>query len=753
MTGKTIERRRFNIIAPVVETAKKYGPWALCGMVLELGCSEYTAAPSASALTVGLDKGKWAGALAGGFFGAMLKGIPQGLYGVAGLSIALAARLIPDVGNVYIRAAIRGFCAALACFVPRSAVVDEPSELLGAVIAAAAAGIFAACVCILSERTTTRGFDIGIAGDCAAAAAVTGLAFMALGSLDYPIANVGRMVFAAMLLILSARRGPAYTALFGFPAVFGLCAAGAEIGSTAAVTASAVLISGVFAKHGKLTRAVGFVLLSCLGMLLGGIDEGSWRAVAEAAAAAVVFAFAPIEKIRSESSDFSDSNVAMMLRERLNFAADAIGGISAGLNAASESLDRRYALTIRQAAENAAERACRSCPKSMTCWGETYEMFRAEFERMTDMARRGEELSAESMSKQCAEICDTPALCAQAVEKEYRRYLAATADEARIAEMRRLYTDWLSGVRDILKGLGSAGASSRPAGKSHSAEKRISRLLRESGMCGAECYISLDRQGRLCLEAYGSKEPKVDAKYLGGLMSETLGRELCDPEISFSGGRCRLTAQEKRALSASIGAFQFCRESNRVCGDCYESFTDAQGALYIVLSDGMGSGSRARVDSALACSVLSRLIKSGIPLSAALETVNTSLMLKSADESFATLDICRIDLNSGECAVYKAGAATTYIKCSDRLIRASLSSSPAGTGGHITVPAQQFHVGAGDVILMMTDGCVTDEIWLARELSRKSTPKELSERIARAARAAENGKRDDISVIAVAVSA
>ena len=232
-----------------------------------------------------------------------------------------------------------------------------------------------------------------------------------------------------------------------------------------------------------------------------------------------------------------------------------------------------------------------------------------------------------------------------------------------------------------------------------------------------------------------------------------LGRELEKPEISFSGGRCRLVAGERQALHADIGAFQFCREQNRVCGDCYESFSDGKGALYIVLSDGMGSGSRARVDSALACSVLSRLIKSGIPLTAALETVNTSLMVKSADESFATLDICKIDLNSGECAVYKAGAATTYIKSADRLIRASLSSPPAGAGGHLTVPAQQFKVSAGDVIVMMTDGCAPDEVWLSRELSKRSSAKELSERIARAARSAENGRRDDISVIAVSVSA
>ena len=150
--------------------------------------------------------------------------------------------------------------------------------------------------------------------------------------------------------------------------------------------------------------------------------------------------------------------------------------------------------------------------------------------------------------------------------------------------------------------------------------------------------------------------------------------------------------------------------------------------------------------------MLSKLLKSGLALSVALETVNTVLMVKSPDESFATLDICRIDLNSGECVVYKAGAATTYIKSGDRLIRATLSSPPVGTGGKLTLPAQKFSLSVGDVIIMTSDGAIIDEEWLSHELSSEHSPKELSERVARACRSHENGRDDDISVIAVTVN-
>ena len=335
------------------------------------------------------------------------------------------------------------------------------------------------------------------------------------------------------------------------------------------------------------------------------------------------------------------------------------------------------------------------------------------------------------------------------VEAAYERYRAAAADERRIRELRRIYTEQLASVHDILEDMGYSAA--RGGGKNRTAEKRAEKVLKDCGLKEPTAFISRDKRGRMLLEAYGSGELRTEREYLGGLLINALGRELELPEVSGSGDRVRVTTTERTQFSAEIGTFQLCKGKNRVCGDCYDSFTDPSGRLYVVLSDGMGSGSRARIDSALACSMMSKLLKSGISLGAALETVNTSLMVKFADESFATLDICRIDLNTGECMVFKAGASTTYIKCADKLVRASLSSAPAGTGGRLTVPAQRFNVGNGDVIIMTTDGASVDEAWLSRELSNRIGPQELSEKIARAARSAENGREDDISVIAVAV--
>lgn len=737
-----------------------YVGWFLSALLMELGSSALSAAPPGAALAAGLSGIPSLCAMAGGALGALLRGFPAGFAGLGAVGIVLAARLIPDLGKPKLRAAERAAASFVAVFFSRVAEAANASELLSVIVAAASAGAFSLCVCVLSEayRGTRRDRIQSLTPKNAALGgiALAGV-FMALGALDYTYINIGRAVLGTAALALSARRsgGLAATA----PMLCGICmASGGEAAAGAAVIAASALASVIFAKRGKAVRAAGYVFMSAAGMLVTGVDEGGFRILIEAIVSGTLFAVLPSQDTfitgGSASGTFADKGIAAMIHERLNFAADAIAGIGSGISAAAEVLDKKYSqsadITIN-VADRAADRVCRSCPNSMTCWGGRYELFRKEFGRLVMQLRTGFELTEFSLSSDCAELCVNPVGVVKAISAEYSRYVSAMADERRVRELRRIYTDQLSGVRDILRDMGTLNTQLLSVYRDRPAEERAERVLKENGVERPQAFVMQDKNGKLRVEAYGATEPRVTREYLGTLLARAIGCELELPEIGGSNERFRIIASERTRLSAKVGAYQLAYGENRVCGDCYECFTAADGSLYVILSDGMGTGSRARVDSAMACSVLSKLLKSGVALSAALETVNTVLMIKSADESFATLDICKIDLNTGECAVYKAGASTTYIKSSDRLIRASLSSPPAGTGGKLTVPAQKFSVRKGDVIVMMTDGAAPDEHWLSRELSKPTEPDALSERIARAARAAENGRGDDISVVAVTV--
>lgn len=759
MTEKAVilKKRR---TARTVGFPLKNAAWGALALLMELGASVFSAAPASAALAAGLNGTAALCAMIGGAFGALLHGIPEGFAGLGAVGIVLAARAIPDLNRPKLRAAIRSAAAVFAVFFSRVSEAADTSELLAVIVAAVSSGVFALCVNVLAEgaEKTGRGIpalfsETGSYKTAAFSCIVCTAVFMPLGALDYTYINIGRTLMGFAALALSERRSALRASAVTVPALCGLClsTSGGSIGSGAAVIAAAALTSVLFSRSGKLVRAAGYVFMCAGGMLVSGVDEGSFRILIEAAVSGAVFAVLPLDKLCAPESAFSDKGAALMIHERLNFAADAIAGIESGISAAAEVLDRKYTLNINDVADRAADRVCRSCPNSMVCWGKEYETFHKEFGRLVMQLRTGFELTEFSLSSECAEKCVNRNGVVKAIETEYSRYVSAMSDERRVRELRRIYTDQLSGVRDILRDMGSLNAQVLTAGRDRSAEKRAEKVLKENGVERPQAFVMQDRNSKLRIEAYGITEPRVTREYLGALLSGAVGCDLELPEIGGSNGRFRITASERTKLSAKVGVYQLASGENRVCGDSCDCFTGADGSLYIVLSDGMGTGSRARVDSSMACSVLSKLLKSGISLSAALETVNTVLMVKSADESFATLDICKIDLNSGECAVYKAGAATTYIKSEDRLIRAALSSPPAGTGGKLNVPAQKFSVRNGDVIVMMTDGTAPDEQWLSRELSKPSDPGELSERIAKAARRSESGRDDDISVVAVVV--
>lgn len=726
------------------------GAWAAAGLLMEVSSGGGSVGASALAAGVTAANGIWI--YAGGIVGALLKGFPGGYIGIGGLAIVLAGRLIPQVRNVRIKCVIQGLLAAAAAFFPACAEYTSPSALLSGIISAFTAGIFAACVLLLYDRASVRGFDISDPGDCALGAIAAGIAFMSLGGLELPFCNVGRLLAGFLLLAATERKG-VQGAVLGIPAVCGLCISGGTNMPRVGVIALAAVTSCFLSRYGRITRAVGYLFFGCAGILAGAVMEGSWSIFAELAAGGTAFVLIPAKFISGAEAERTDIPAARVLRERLNFAAGAVEGVNTGLEAAADTLERRYSASLIQVADNAADRACRCCPNNMICWGQKYELFHGEFERLVKQLRTGGEISEQSMNPLAAAECvNRPGVIA-GVRRAYEQYLRESGEQKHIKELRRLFSEQLGAFGEILRDMGGAAGKLRAG--SRTAERRAEKVLQECGLTETSAFVTFAKGGRLRLEAYGSGSLNSDREYLGELLIRALGRELDLPEVSTSGGRVRVTASQRAAMSAEVGVCQLCRGKNRVCGDCCDSFTDPSGALYVVLSDGMGSGSRARIDSALACSLTSRLIKSGISLSAVLETVNTSLMVKSADESFATLDICRIDLNSGEAVIYKAGAAATYIKSGDRMSRAVLSSQPIGSGGSVTVPAQKFHVTAGDIVVMTTDGAFLDEEWLSRELSRelpaKGGPQELSERIAHAARNAENGREDDISIITVVI--
>ena len=135
---------------------------------------------------------------------------------------------------------------------------------------------------------------------------------------------------------------------------------------------------------------------------------------------------------------------------------------------------------------------------------------------------------------------------------------------------------------------------------------------------------------------------------------------------------------ERTVYSVETAKIQHSCDGQKVCGDALEEIWDGRGNVHLLLSDGMGSGSRAALDSAMTFCLLKKLVTAGFSFDSSLELVNAALLVKSEEESLSTVDVATVDLYSGETQFLKAGAAPTFVYRDGSVVKVEAASMPAG---------------------------------------------------------------------------
>ena len=157
------------------------------------------------------------------------------------------------------------------------------------------------------------------------------------------------------------------------------------------------------------------------------------------------------------------------------------------------------------------------------------------------------------------------------------------------------------------------------------------------------------------------------------------------------------------------------KEGQRLCGDSMTWFR-VGGMLYLILSDGMGSGREAQRESQMTLRLLEQFLQAGIAPEPALRTLNSALNLRSDEQgSFTTIDLLAADLTAKQATLYKYGAAPTYIKRKGSVRRLAGASLPAGLQESDAEPqAIRFPLEENTFLLMISDGVADagDDQWV-----------------------------------------
>ncbi|MDR3288485.1 MAG: SpoIIE family protein phosphatase [Peptococcaceae bacterium] len=198
-------------------------------------------------------------------------------------------------------------------------------------------------------------------------------------------------------------------------------------------------------------------------------------------------------------------------------------------------------------------------------------------------------------------------------------------------------------------------------------------------------------------------------------------------------------ARRRRSL-LNVGTASFCKSGNFVCGDHYISLAFAPSQHAFILSDGMGVGENAGKLSALALKLLEQLMNTGFEPEGAVQALNSILVLRSPEESFVTVDMAILDLESDELKMMKVGASPSYLIAAERVEELAAAGLPVGILNRIEVPVMTREFKAEDTLVLITDGVQdvrqdgTD--WLADFLPQVkfNSSQELAEKIVKEAR-------------------
>ncbi len=585
---------------------------------------------------------------------------------------------------------------------------------------------------------------------------------LAFSSLTIGDISVGRII-ALMVVLLSACYG----------SVSGGAIAGISTGIVFSLSdndmmflcsglAFGGLMGGLFAPMGKL--AVAFTMLVCNLTMSFSTDNSEiiFAIFVETLIACVVFMFLPkglgnyVSSVFSQRSTSPDSEaIRRAVTMRLSFASKALENVSSCVNSVSQKLSRLYTPNAQWIYDNASDNTCVRCGMRYYCFEKQKELRNEDFHRLTDIIKHNGFVKEKDIEDNFKLRCCRVAELVNSINSSYKEYLACEAARRRITQVRSVVASQFAGLSDILHDMSQEFEEYEKYDTD--CADRVGEALSSLGLCVVDCSCRLTSTKGMIVEIQLVMDNKmnISKSQLTHEVSKACGRSFISPTLSYEGDRVKICLCEKPQYDVEIGTSQHIFGNCELCGDCINYFNNGMGSTVVILSDGMGTGGRAAVDSNMAVSIMSKLCKAGLSYDCALQVVNSSLMVKSEDESLATLDLLDFNLFSGKVSLYKAGACVTYIKKNSKLYRKDMSSLPIGILNEVKFAKEDITLSTSDLIVMVSDGAVTaDDKWIEKLIMGwgDKSAEELSAQIVDGAKKYRNdGHDDDITALCIRV--
>lgn len=581
---------------------------------------------------------------------------------------------------------------------------------------------------------------------------------------DYSLKNI-----CALFLVLSIAYlgGAAYGAMIGVSMGLILGVSSGDMMWSIGFFSVGGLIVGIFKETGKIFSILAGIIIYCaLGLYS---DLLSLKYGVEIITSCLLFlcipksAFKSIEvEINSENRrEVVDEGKVNSIREeftlKLRRLTDVLNTVSTCLGAATENENLLMKSRSSALVENLADRCCSNCENRPACWERGFQQTYNLFQTLIQSSEEGALCMPADLEKRCVQSFTL----LRNVEKIVENKTVNEVIKGRLAEGRRLLSYYIDNLSNTLDDL--LNDFKKEVILNVDLEKKIRLAFNKRFINYKDIFCYTDISGKIkikvILENYKGSE-YLNKKVIPILNNVTRRKlEVCEDEccINSENDEYIISIREKaKFYMVSYNAMEPKNGESQI-GDSYTFGNTKDGSYMTILSDGMGSGPEAGKESRATVDLVERFIEAGFDEDTTVNTVNSIMGMRFAeDEKYATLDLNKVDLYSGDSIFVKIGAVPTFIKRGNKIKSVNSKNLPFGLVDEVDVEVIKEQLQAGDIIVNVSDGIldidksnVEQSEWLEKYLENDSSdPKELSEGILNKAKELSGGTiKDDMTVV------
>lgn len=528
------------------------------------------------------------------------------------------------------------------------------------------------------------------------------------------------------------------------------------------------MLAGLFRGYGRFFLALAMAAAPCIFLFytdaesLHPVWAGGWLS------GTVLFLFLPTSLLtkmggRREKESPADRYTKMkeLTEDKLLECASAFDGLSRSLLRPTETKEKGE---LSRLVDTIAGKVCQGCGLAHYCWEEElYRTYSMAFSALSSCEEKGR-VGKRDLPAYFQESCPRLERFTEAVNGVYEMYRRDQVWGSRLSECRELVGQQMAAVSSIMETL--SGQMELQCIFLEGAEESLAEAMKKQNIRYEKIIVTEEknrkgRQVRITLSACGGKGvcrekilPLV--KKVMDCPVELMAEGTCS--VDGEGRMCMLHFREEPAFAITTATAFSPAEEGRPTGDAAAFLETERGHALLALSDGMGTGEEAARESRMAIELLEQFTEAGFGRELAVKMINSALLLRRGEETYATLDICDIDLFDGRGEFVKLGAAASYLWRHGRIISLRSGALPAGILKQVTPETSEMLLKDGDLLFLMTDGIVDTlggeektALWLKEKLLAfpVSNPQDAADYILQEAKKErKTDRRDDMTVLA-----